>query len=338
MSGNESSQSTNINSLFVLLRVSLGKETEVSLPNDVNWQTVYDIAMKQGVGAIACDGLLKLENIGIDEELRYKWMGQSMVVEQRSSMQWNIACEMAELFSREDIKTIALKGISFASYYPMPLHRSSSDIDISLLDDFERGNQIIESKGFPVDREDSKHSHYVINGIPVENHQFCIGVRGNRRNKRVERRFRQLLRGGGETIGDSKVIRPQWLFNALFFMYHAMNHLLIGGGITLKYICDWIVMRDGDMDESKVLLVILAWFVIDSLVVSPLIYYLAMPKPIKSHIHDVDKMTEEETEAVESARNKNERLERILKKYSNSGRNVGTVIAEKARREKELDE
>lgn len=253
MSGKESSQSTNIDSLFVLLRVSLGKETEVSLPNDVNWQTVYDIAMKQGVGAIACDGLLKLEKSGIDEELRYKWMGQSMVVEQRSSMQWNIAYEMAELFSREDIKTIALKGISFASYYPMPFHRSSSDIDISLLDDFERGNQIIESKGFLVDREDSKHSHYVVNGIPVENHQFCIGVRGNRRNKRVERRFRQLLREGGETIGDSKLIRPQWLFNALFFMYHAMNHLLIGGGITLKYICDWIVLRDSVEDkDSKV--------------------------------------------------------------------------------------
>lgn len=253
MTGKESSQPTIIETLFVLLRVSLGKETEVSLPNDVNWQAVYEMALKQGVGSIACDGLLKLENIGIDEELRYKWMGQSMVVEQRSSLQWNIACEMAELFSREDIKTIALKGISFASYYPMPFHRSSSDIDISLLDDFERGNQIIESKGFPVDREDSKHSHYVINGIPVENHQFCIGVRGNRRNKRVERRFRQLLREGGETIGDSKVIRPQWLFNALFFMYHAMNHLLIGGGITLKYICDWIVMRDGVEDkDSKV--------------------------------------------------------------------------------------
>ena len=240
-----------LDTLLVLIRLSLGKETSVSLPNDVNWQAVYEMALKQGVGAIACDGLLRLENSGIDEELRYKWMGQSMVVEQRSSLQWNIACEMAELFSREDIKTIALKGISFASYYPMPFHRSSSDIDISLLDDFERGNQIIESKGFPVDREDSKHSHYVINGIPVENHQFCIGVRGNRRNKRVERRFRQLLREGGETIGDSKLIRPQWLFNALFFMYHAMNHLLIGGGITLKYICDWIVLREGVEDKNS---------------------------------------------------------------------------------------
>lgn len=99
-----------------------------------------------------------------------------------------------------------------------------------------------------------------------------------------------------------------------------------------------VVMRNGDMDESKILLVILAWFVIDSLAVSPLIYYLTMPKPIKSHIHDASKMTEEETEAVKTARDRNERLERILKKYSNSGRNVGTVIADRARREKELDE
>ena len=99
-----------------------------------------------------------------------------------------------------------------------------------------------------------------------------------------------------------------------------------------------IVMRDGAMDENKVLLVILIWFIIDSLVVSPLIYYLALPKPIKSHIHDRSKMTEEESAALDEARNKNERLEKILKKYSNSGRNVGATLAEKARREKELDE
>jgi hypothetical protein len=49
-------------------------------------------------------------------------------------------------------------------------------------------------------------------------------------------------------------------------------------------------------------------------------------------------VSKEEAEALLNDRNKNERLERILKKYSNSGRNVGTVIADRARREKELDE
>ena len=97
-------------------------------------------------------------------------------------------------------------------------------------------------------------------------------------------------------------------------------------------------MKDGEMKDTEILLMIAVWLVIDILIVSPAIYYFTLPKPIKSHIHDLTKVSEEEADALLKDRNKNERLERILKKYSNSGRNVGTVIADKARREKELDE
>lgn len=97
-------------------------------------------------------------------------------------------------------------------------------------------------------------------------------------------------------------------------------------------------MKDGELNDVRTVVLIVAWIVIDILIVSPLIYYFVLPKPIKSHIHDLSKVSEEEADALIKERNKNERLERILKKYSNSGRNVGTVIADKARREKELDE
>ena len=97
-------------------------------------------------------------------------------------------------------------------------------------------------------------------------------------------------------------------------------------------------MKDGEMKDTEILIMIAVWLVIDILIVSPAIYYFTLPKPIKSHIHDLTKVSEEEADALLKDRNKNERLERILKKYSNSGRNVGTVIADKARREKELDE
>jgi hypothetical protein len=97
-------------------------------------------------------------------------------------------------------------------------------------------------------------------------------------------------------------------------------------------------MKDGEMKDMEILIMIAVWLVIDILIVSPAIYYFTLPKPIKSHIHDLTKVSEEEADALLKDRNKNERLERILKKYSNSGRNVGTVIADKARREKELDE
>ena len=97
-------------------------------------------------------------------------------------------------------------------------------------------------------------------------------------------------------------------------------------------------MKDGEMKDTEILIMIAVWLVIDIVIVSPAIYYFTLPKPIKSHIHDLTKVSEEEADALLKDRNKNERLERILKKYSNSGRNVGTVIADKARREKELDE
>ena len=97
-------------------------------------------------------------------------------------------------------------------------------------------------------------------------------------------------------------------------------------------------MKDGEMKDTEILIMIAVWLVIDILIVSPAIYYFTLPKPIKSHIHDLTKVSEEEADALLKDRNKNERLERILKKYSNSGRNVGTVIADRARREKELDE
>ena len=97
-------------------------------------------------------------------------------------------------------------------------------------------------------------------------------------------------------------------------------------------------MKDGEMKDTEILIMIAVWLVIDIVIVSPAIYYFTLPKPIKSHIHDLTKVSEEEADALLKDRNKNERLERILKKYSNSGRNVGTVIADRARREKELDE
>lgn len=68
---------------FKLIRIALGNENDFSLPNVINWRAVYDLSMKQEVGAIACDGMLAMRSCDIEEELRLKWMGQSMVNEQK---------------------------------------------------------------------------------------------------------------------------------------------------------------------------------------------------------------------------------------------------------------
>ena len=233
----------SVEALFHLLRIALGNGESSRFASRVDWQQVYDLSMQQRVGAIACDGLFAMEQCDIDEDLRYKWLGQSMVIEQKDTTQWKLACQLASLYAQHGIKTYLLKGISFASYYPKPFHRPSTDVDICLLEDFNKGNSLVEQMGVKVDVSETKHSHFTINNIHVENHQFCIGVKGNKRNKMIERRLRQLLNEEATPLGKSNVLRPVWMFNALFSMCHAQTHFLIEEGITLKHVTDWIVLK-----------------------------------------------------------------------------------------------
>lgn len=66
------------------------------------------------------------------------------------------------------------------------------------------------------------------------------------------------------------------------------------------------------------------WLVVDCLLVSPLIYFLFMPKPVKKHIKDVNHLTEYEQRVREEELGSNPRLDKMLKKYKNSGRNFPT--------------
>ena len=83
-----------------------------------------------------------------------------------------------------------------------------------------------------------------------------------------------------------------------------------------------IFARDGVAD-IRILIMLIIWLVADCVIVSPLIYLLCLPKPIASHIKEIDKMSEAEVERMIQVKGKNDRLEKLLKKYKNSGRNLG---------------
>lgn len=60
------------------------------------------------------------------------------------------------------------------------------------------------------------------------------------------------------------------------------------------------------------------WVLADIFVLSPLIYLPFMPKPVKPHIKDINNLTPYEQGVYDAELGRNERLEKILKKYKNS--------------------
>lgn len=63
---------------------------------------------------------------------------------------------------------------------------------------------------------------------------------------------------------------------------------------------------------------IAGWVVADLFVVSPLLYMPFVPKPVKAHIKDINNLTPYEQSVYEAELGRNERLEKIMKKYKNS--------------------
>ena len=66
------------------------------------------------------------------------------------------------------------------------------------------------------------------------------------------------------------------------------------------------------------ILAIGGWILVDTFVISPLIYLPFMPKPVKPHIKDINNLTPYEQGVYESELGRNERVEKIMKKYKNS--------------------
>lgn len=71
---------------------------------------------------------------------------------------------------------------------------------------------------------------------------------------------------------------------------------------------------------GKMVIPMAAWVIADVLLISPLLYYRAIPKPAAAHIKDINELTREEQEIQAKRLAENKRLDRIMKKYAKSGR------------------
>ncbi len=109
----------------------------------------------------------------------------------------------------------------------------------------------------------------------------------------------------------SKAIKKIERIYAPFFIFIIGVVLLASAGMLQEW------------SNAAIVISLLAWIAADCLVISPLLYFAVVPKPVRKHIKDIDKLTPYEQKVREAELNRNERAEKILKKYKNSGRSLG---------------
>ena len=135
--------------LYKLIRISLGNENELSLPKDVCIFEVMDLSDMTGVSGLAILGYQKVTDSGFntslankeDKERLLQWLGLSMMLEQKSSLQWKAIQQLVKRFAQQGIITVGLKGMTVAQWYPNPMLRDSCDFDCFLLKEQTDGSR-----------------------------------------------------------------------------------------------------------------------------------------------------------------------------------------------------
>ena len=251
--------------LFRLLRAALGQSAEASEGLDLGsvsgevWKEVVELSFKQGVAAIAVDGLQNLCELHPDKELaldspelesrKYEWFGEVFAREEDYRQQTEAIRKLVGLWSAAGLDTYALKGVAFAQYYPVPEHRYSCDFDCNVRSADGRpawaeADRIARENGIDVDDSMNKHSRFVVGGLSVENHRNIISVNGSRKDKRFDAYLQGLFCASEKSLQpDVSLYSPCWLFNALFCVAHARTHFIEEEGITLKHVLDWVLIR-----------------------------------------------------------------------------------------------
>src|SRR5574344_1432436 len=169
------SMSPNANILLALLRSALFGESALNYDFnhlvDSDWMRIYAMASRQGVAALAYDGVTTLpDELQPSRVVKIKWAYNVDCIEQRYATQRTLIEEFARVYDDNGIRLLMLKGLGLSSYYPKPNHRPFGDLDCYLCGDYERGNVVAERCGATVKRDFYKHSHISYKGLTVENH------------------------------------------------------------------------------------------------------------------------------------------------------------------------
>ncbi len=243
--------------LFALLKSSLNqKRVETDCfqgATDEQWKQCYQTAARQGVMALAWDGIMTLPStIVLPRALKLTWGVAVQDYEKKYERYCRTVEELTDLYLRNGIMTVQLKGVGLSAYYPVPSHREGGDIDIftysnlpDRMTDREANrlaDRLMEEQGIEVDMHSPKHSNFCYKGIPIENHKTFLNVETYPVAVQVDALLRKVLVPQFTYLMDAayKVLTPPPAFNAMFLAFHASQHY--GSGLALHHLCDWAAL------------------------------------------------------------------------------------------------
>ena len=243
--------------LFALLRASLNQRPAEILyfqeATEEDWSRCYRLAQKQGVMALAWDGVITLpSHLQPPVELKLVWALAVEKYEKKYARYCRTIHELTVLYAKEEIATLQMKGVGLSTYYPTPSHREGGDIDIYTFSADKDGitdeqanhlaDELMIQQGIEVEMHSYKHSNFYYQGIPIENHKMFLNAQHHPVIAQADGLLKERMRPRVVNLldGECRVWIPSSAFNTIFLAVHTLQHY--GSGMALHHLCDWAVL------------------------------------------------------------------------------------------------
>ena len=246
---------TSVQMLLALLRASLHErdiETDYfENASKDDWEQCYKVASRQGVMALAWDGVMKLPKALLPPlTIKIMWASRVEAYEKRYQRYCSTVDELSRFYAGHGIATMQLKGVGFSTLYPVPCHREGGDIDIytysadptrmSHQEANRLADKLMQEQGIEVDVEYYKHSNFFYKGIPIENHKFFLNIKESPLFAHTDQVLHKYMAPSMTVLQTGQILTPSAKFNTLFLAFHAARHY--GSGLSLHHLCDWVVL------------------------------------------------------------------------------------------------
>lgn len=228
---------------FQLLRIGLWGEGKLFLTDpmsDDDWNTILKYASNHTVEGIIYDSFTFLDEDQLPPiSIRLKWAVRVDQIERHNAKMNEVIAEQFSLFTQNGIRPILQKGQGVASYYRIPTHRISGDIDWCFEeDDYSQARNYLKENHPDFEDTVGFSLHYYWKNIHIEHHKKLFDIRSPLKKrylrkiaKKYSDRYEKLL------IHNIPINLLSTEMQLLQVNSHILKHLL-GFGIGLRQFCD----------------------------------------------------------------------------------------------------
>ena len=229
--------------LFKLIANALfGANATIDLES-VDFEKLYSEAKHQTVLGITFD-VLPDSARDYNKAIYDEWQCRTFHVLKNNVTQMYANAELEKIFSDAKIDICTIKGFASAYYYPNKNLRQMGDIDFIVpINDIPKCKELLKANEFVCIDEDELHSYH-------------IGYKKGKTHYEMHKNVTELLDEEGKitslvsTIFDNSVklpfdnftlTAPNPVLHGIIMLLHMQKHMITGGGIGLRHLCDWAV-------------------------------------------------------------------------------------------------